>query len=607
MEISNEVIRSLGMTMVHSLWQGAIISVVIAFLLGLTTKSNARIRYHILFAGLLLLLAGFLATFFILYRNSNSSALWGNITTAALPFDRPDTWNWPWIPSRFTSWLFLFLEPAYPALALGWVTGFLFLGLRSAGGLVISRRNLKKGLKTPDATLQMIFDRLQVMLDLPVLARFRVTSRMISPLVIGFLRPVVVIPAAAISGLSTAQIEAVMVHELAHIRRFDHILILLQAFAGQVLFFHPAVWFLLPEIDRERENCCDDFVLRNDNNPINYIKALTMIQEMNLNSPVPANALTGKPYQLLNRIKRLVKPERKHSAAFRLTVMLLFFATIGVSAMTIFLAGKPGDLTNEVNTTNLDRKNGETRKMKIVFAGDTIKEITVNGKPVNKEEMKQYEEEIEKIRQEMESSQRELEKTQHELQEARLQLEIARQQMDAAHLKMVEPGLSELDWQLERSMAQKDMHLQQLDKMMQQKNFNEEMKRAQEDARRALEEMKMREKENWLEHQEEFQQQWKKVQEEAWKNMDDFKMNKKYFFKQNKNFFEEHPEFRLLWDGNPPLPPVPDMWIPDVPDIEELMPEPPEHPLELLQEEPQTPDDQKGESLDSKLREVEEE
>jgi bla regulator protein blaR1 len=607
MEITNEIIRSLGMTMVHSLWQGAIISVVIAFLLGLTPKSNARIRYHILFSGLLLLLAGFLSTFFILYRSSHSPVLWGGLTAAALPFDQTVTWNWPGIPSRFTSWLFLFLEPAYPVLALGWVAGFLFLGLRSAGGLVISRRNLRKGLTTPDATLQMIFDRLQVILDLPVMVKFRITTRMISPLVIGFLKPVVVIPAAAISGLSTAQIEAVMVHELAHIRRFDHILILLQAFAGQMLFFHPAVWFLMPEIDRERENCCDDYVLKNDNNPINYIKALTMIQEMNLNSPVPANALTGKPNQLLNRIKRLVKPERKHSAAFRLTVMLLFLATIGVSAMTLFLAGKPGDLSNEVNTTTIDRKNGEKKKMKIVFSNDTIKEITVNGKTLNKEEMKAYQEEIEKIRQEMEASQRELEKTQKELQEAQLQLEFARQQMEAAHESMVEPDLSGLDLQLERSLAQKDINLSQLENMKHQRDFQEQMKRAQEDARRAFEEMKIREKENWLQHQEEFRQQMKKAQEEAWKAMEDFKKNQQNFFNQNKNFFEEHPELPLIWDRIPPVPPVPEYGMPEAPDVDELMPEPPEHPLEIIREEPAIPEDQPGESLDSKLREVEEE
>jgi len=146
----------------------------------------------------------------------------------------------------------------------------------------------------------------------------------------------VIIPAAAVSGLSLDQVRTIMIHELAHIRRFDHVMVLIQAIARLLLFFHPLAWYLLPEIDRERENCCDDFVLLNNNNPINYIKALAMIQEMNLPG-VPVNGLTGKSNQLLNRIKRLIKPETRHTAAFRLTVVLLFIATIGLSTMAFII------------------------------------------------------------------------------------------------------------------------------------------------------------------------------------------------------------------------------------------------------------------------------
>jgi len=345
MEISNEIIRSLGMTLVHSLWQGAIISMVVLFLLGLISKSNAHFRYIVLYSSLMLLLAGFIATFVILYRQSIAPDTWEKLSNTALTAANhvPDP-AWSLAPLQLSTSIFRFIEPACPVLALGWLTGFLFLGIRMAGGVVVSSIKLRKGLVLPDASLQKVFDHLRDLFNLPVAVRLRISTRMICPLVTGFLKPIVIIPAAAISGLSTEQVEVVLVHELAHIRRFDHILVILQAIARQILFFHPAVWFLLPEIDRERENCCDDFVLTTDNNPINYIKALTMIQEMNLQGAVPANALTGKSNHLLNRIKRLVNPELKHSPAFRLTVILLFLATIGVSAMTLIVAGKPGNL-----------------------------------------------------------------------------------------------------------------------------------------------------------------------------------------------------------------------------------------------------------------------
>jgi len=601
MEFSNEIIRSLGMTLVHSLWQGAIIAVIVLFLLGLTGKSNARFRYITLFSGLILLLAGFVTTFVILYCHNYLPTKWDSISDAALlPAEYTTNLSWPFAPTRLTGWIFQFFEPAYPALALGWLAGFLFIGIRMAGGVMVSRMNLRKGLRLPDASLQIIFDRIQDLLKLPVFVRLRMSTRMISPLVIGFLKPVVIIPAAAISGLSPEQVEAVMVHELYHIRRFDHILVILQAIAGQVLFFHPVVWFLLPEIDRERENCCDDFVVKTNNNPINYIKALTMIQEMNLHSAVPANALTGKSNQLLNRIKRLVKPELKHSPAFRLTVILLFLATIGVSAMTLIIAGKPGNLSNgtkvsagisvkkdlqpdstrkvirnaTVNTITDDKKDGEKKKMKIVFVNDTIKEMTVNGKRVNQAEMKEYGDEIRKIRQEMESSQKELEKTNQELEEAQIELEIARKHIEDSKEDFDKRDVFELNRQMKGALSQ-----------------------SHEEVKRAFEDMKIQQEEYWRSHQNEFREQMRKAQEEARKALEEMRKNK-------DPFFNDQP-FRHRIEPCPPVPPMPEIEAPDVPDIEELMPELPEHPRELLPEEPATPDHSATESLDSKLRELE--
>ncbi len=194
----------------------------------------------------------------------------------------------------FTKWLSVNLEPVYPALAIGWLAGFIFLSLRLAGSMIISRINLSKSLYFPEIQFQKLFDALHGKLLISIEVGLRISSRMISPMVTGMLKPMVIIPAAALSGLSTEQINAILIHELAHIKRLDHILLVIQTIAGQVLFFHPVVWFLMPEINRERENCCDDFVLKTNNSPINYIKALAMIQEMNFNQTVPVNAIDRK-------------------------------------------------------------------------------------------------------------------------------------------------------------------------------------------------------------------------------------------------------------------------------------------------------------------------
>ncbi|MBN1791508.1 MAG: hypothetical protein JW830_13485 [Bacteroidales bacterium] len=607
MEFSNEIIRSLGMTLVHSLWQGAIISVIILSLLSLIGKSNARLRYVVLFSGLMLLLTGFIVTLILVYQHSNLLINWKN--SSQQPLLPPEyTFNplWTLTPGRLAEWLFSSLEPVYPALALGWLVGFLFVGIRITGGTLLARVNLRKNLMDPEVTMQNNFDRIQNLLKLPVVVKLRITTRTISPMVIGLFKPMVIIPVAAISGLSASQIEAVLFHELAHIRRFDHFLIILQAIAEQVLFFNPTAWFLLHEINLERENCCDDFVVKTNNNTINYIKALTMIQEMNLQTNLPANAITGKSNHLLARVRRLVKPELKHSPAFRLAVIFLFFATVGVSAMTLMVSRKPGELFSDKNKSGNtliisdfqpdsngkvvmngtiskvsgENRDGDKKKMKIVFLNDTIKEMTINGKEITKEEMKNYEEEIRKIRQEMEASQKELEKAHQELEEAQKELQLARQQNNQEQLNKL--------WQNEEFREQ-------------MKKVQEEAGRASDEARKAMEEMWKERQEYWQQHQTEFQEQMKMAQEAMRISREDYwKSHLKEFQEQMKKAQEEAKKAMGM-----PLLPETEIMIPEVPEVEELIPLNPLPPAEMLPEEPAAKDSQDSESLNSKLKELE--
>jgi bla regulator protein blaR1 len=664
MGFSNEIIRSLGMTLVHSLWQGAFIAVVMLFILGLAGKSNARLRYAVLFSGLIMLLVGFVTTFILVYQYNCHLLTWKETSNAPLVF--PDYFqhaSWPLTPARLTEWLFNSLEPVYPVMAFGWLAGFLFIGIKIAGGAVVSRVNLRKNLQIPDDSMQLMFDQLQDWLKLRAFAKLRITTRMISPMVIGFLKPVVIIPAAAISGLSAEQVEAIMFHELAHIRRFDHILVILQAIAEQVLFFHPVAWFLLREINHERENCCDDFVVKTNNNPINYIKALTMIQEMNLHSAVPANALTGKSNNLLNRVRRLVKPELKHSPAFRLAVIFLFFATVGVSAMTLIFAGKPGKFSGSMDNSNGmviidslqqdsngglilnatlnavagEKKDGEKKKMKILFVNDTIKEMTINGKSVKKEEMQEYEAEIRKVQQELESSQRELEKTNQELEMTQKELQMSRQELERIQDgRPARPDVSEFSRQIRGAMSQSYIDAGQFKNFWQNEEFKEQMKIAQEEARKAYdearkaqEEMRIKRDEYWQLNQDEFKEQLKKAQEEMRVNREEYlKSHQKEFQEQMKKAQEEAkkafeemkknkelydlPEFPYLYKFHPvpeigePILPETEILIPALPEVEVLIPSEPETPLEMVPEEKAEKDSQDSESLNTKLKELEE-
>src|SRR6185436_11585192 len=129
-----------------------------------------------------------------------------------------------------------------------------------------------------------------------------------APAVVGWLRPVVLIPASAVIGLSAAQLEAVIVHELAHIRRFDALANLLQMAVETALFYHPAVWWISRRIRVEREHCCDDVAVATSGDALGYAKALASLEEWRaLPSPAESSlALAATGGVLKHRISRLL-------------------------------------------------------------------------------------------------------------------------------------------------------------------------------------------------------------------------------------------------------------------------------------------------------------
>jgi hypothetical protein len=164
MEISNEIFRALGMTLVHSLWQGAIIAVLVLFLMGLAQKSNAQFRYIVLFSGLVLLLVSFLTTFILVYRNNHLLTHLQN-SIAFLQTDSVSQY-WSSTPATITTKLFTFLDPLYPALALGWLAGFFIMSIRMTGSLFILKMNFSNNLVCPESSFRDLFIALKYKLGI---------------------------------------------------------------------------------------------------------------------------------------------------------------------------------------------------------------------------------------------------------------------------------------------------------------------------------------------------------------------------------------------------------------------------------------------------------
>ncbi|MGE5611279.1 MAG: carboxypeptidase regulatory-like domain-containing protein [Bacillota bacterium] len=317
-------VESLGWALVHFLWQGAAVALVLAILLTLLRRSSALARYLAACLALLTLAALPIGTFLFLVHRSAPAPIKPQIAAspAALPSKEvpshpvtaPPS---PQPPYHFNPPLSAIslqnrLRPALPWLVTGWLLGVLVLSVRLVGGWT-QLQTLKHQAAPPPsewaARLLALSQQLRICQPIRLLAAARIDV----PCTLGWIEPVILIPTAVLSGLSPQQLEAILAHELAHIRRHDYLVNLLQNAIEALLFYHPAVWWVSRQIRIEREHCCDDIAADACGNPLLYARALTTLEELRVLPPTLAPAATGAP--LLPRIRRLLAlPPADHRA-----------------------------------------------------------------------------------------------------------------------------------------------------------------------------------------------------------------------------------------------------------------------------------------------------
>jgi beta-lactamase regulating signal transducer with metallopeptidase domain len=204
-----------------------------------------------------------------------------------------------------------------------WLAGVAGLSLYHLAGWRwmrrLSRQSLPVG-KTVFAVAQQLCHRLRI----GRAVAFLESSAVSVPMVVGWLRPAVLIPASALTGLSPQQLEAILAHELAHVRRHDYVVNLFQTAIETLLFYHPAVWWISAQIRRERENCCDDLAVAVCGDRLGYARALVDLEGLR-SAPQLALAATGG--SLSDRVRRLVgaprRPARRSWAAGLVALTLL--------------------------------------------------------------------------------------------------------------------------------------------------------------------------------------------------------------------------------------------------------------------------------------------
>ena len=288
--------QALGWALVDSLWQDALAAAGLAALLALVPVRAARIRYAFATLTLALMLALPLAT---AVRLSGTSPQISDVVTATSPV----TPTAP-VADRIRA----ALEPALPWAVLVWFGGVVALSLRLASGWLVTRQLGRVGTSSvPDACREAVA-RLAARLCIRRPLRVLESAVVQVPAVIGWLRPVILLPASALTGLTPLQLDALLAHELAHVRRYDYLVNLIQSVIETLLFYHPAVWWASQQVREEREHCCDDLAVVVCGDAHLYATALLGMERLRVATPGFALAAAGRGGSLMGRIRRLVAP-----------------------------------------------------------------------------------------------------------------------------------------------------------------------------------------------------------------------------------------------------------------------------------------------------------
>ncbi|MGA9769496.1 MAG: M56 family metallopeptidase [Blastocatellia bacterium] len=354
--LAKPVFQALGWALVHFIWQGAIIAVLYAGVAVMLRKRAANVRYSLACAAMLLMLALPITTIYVIGQSSKDESITKSVPSTSRASETGSETLTPvtsisesarnfsaspqslsfglWAKERFTTLM--------PWLVALWFAGVLFLSLRFLGGLVVAqrlkRRQTGKDLQQWQEKLSSLRKRLRV--SRPV--RLCVSLLVEVPTVIGWMRPVILVPASALTGLSPEQLEALLAHELAHIKRYDYLVNLIQTAVETLLFYHPAVWWLSAQIRQEREHCCDDLAVATCGDVLTYARALAELEH--LRSVAPQLAVAANGGALITRIQRLVGSPARASHRFESWLAgVIALAT----AFTIFAGAQTRILSND--------------------------------------------------------------------------------------------------------------------------------------------------------------------------------------------------------------------------------------------------------------------
>jgi beta-lactamase regulating signal transducer with metallopeptidase domain len=292
--LTPETIQRFSGSLLHFIWQGAAIALGASICLRLLHRRSAELRYAFAVAALALMFAAPVVTF-VFYAETGAAALrllqlTGKTLADAAPrasaAQAATTAAW-------TQWILM-----------SWSVGVFAFTARLVAGWRLSHRLVQESDTLIPESIVRMFEDLKKQLKLSRPVQLLINTQIDTPMVVGCLRPAVLVPLSALTGLSQDQLAAVLAHELAHIRRHDFLINILQRCVESLLFYHPGVWWLSARIRMEREHCCDDVAVRTSGDRRIYVQALVELERKRQTVPALSVAATGG--SLVERVHRIL-------------------------------------------------------------------------------------------------------------------------------------------------------------------------------------------------------------------------------------------------------------------------------------------------------------
>ncbi|MCF2519807.1 M56 family metallopeptidase [Dyadobacter sp. CY351] len=503
--LSDQAVTSFGWTLIHSLWQGTLIAVIAVAGFYLLRRQSANLKY--VFG------AGFLAaqvfvsglTFIYYYFKATSAAIVDAgvgansnemIHLASSTMNRAMDSQLP-LSFKVQFWLSAHLNE----LVVCWLIGAAFLLLRFAGGWIFTERLRTKANIVMDKEWRARFGVMIAKMNITQSVEFRESAKIVTPMVIGALSPVVLIPIGLLSGFSTSQVEAILAHELAHIRRNDYLINMLQSFVEVVFFFHPAIWWLSDRIRAEREHCCDDIALSVCGDKMSLAHALVKVAEWQ-HTPGFAMAFASKKPLLLQRIQRVMGISPKPARTLG-NFPIIFFALSLAIGVSVYAVAQKSDKQKEAKkiTKPISKKHKQhTYKVKegnvyqiaanepIDIQVDDVAEISIPDFDIPSIEIPEFEvPEIDfagmaDVPFMNDSTQKKMNEIHRKLQALQAEMEPYNQRIEELNLEMekyrfeverVERNMEKLDWKKEGAMELREDLMEKRSSLLEKSRSND--------------------------------------------------------------------------------------------------------------------------------------